>query len=85
MSKLEENYGWSDYEEELEEEEGDMEPEVLDFQVQLRQIRQARDAKQALNGKQPIFLFFSNINLSHLFYIVTPSHNFFLLLLLTRD
>jgi len=62
-----------------------MEPEVLGSQVQLRQMRQARDTKQALNGRQPIFLFLSNFNLSHLFYIVTPSHNFFLLLLLTRD
>jgi len=62
-----------------------MEPEVLGSQVQLRQMRQARDAKQALNGRQPIFLFFSNFNLSHLFYIVTRSRNFFLLLLLTRD
>jgi len=62
-----------------------MEPEVLGSQVQLRQMRQARDAKQALNGRQTIFLFFSNFNLSHLFYIVTPSHNFFLLLLLALD
>jgi len=32
---------------------------IEDFQAQFRHMRQTRDTKQTLNGRQPIFLFFS--------------------------
>jgi hypothetical protein len=48
-SEAEEDYGWSDYEE-----EEDMKPGGLEFVAQLRYMRQARDTKQAFNGRQPM-------------------------------
>jgi len=51
---------------------------VWGSQAHLRQMRQARDAKQALNGRQPIHLF-SVISISVILHSI-PSNNFFLLL-----
>jgi len=62
-------------------------------QNHLKQMSQAQDAKQTVNGRQPIDLlscrlmggspyvyFFSHFNFSHLCHIAIPFNNFFLLL-----